>query len=76
MANFTNIKETFQGIIDALDEVKPTYPIVVRRAGPYEQEGMDIMKDCAQRNNLNIKLFGKESSMSETAQVLADMINS
>ncbi|NCO05223.1 MAG: hypothetical protein GW939_03700 [Candidatus Magasanikbacteria bacterium] len=76
VANFTNIKETFQGIIDALDEVKPTYPIVVRRAGPYEQEGMDIMKDCAQRNNLNIKLFGKESSMSETAQVLADMINS
>ncbi len=74
VANFTNIAETFNGITDALDEIKPKFPIVVRRAGPHEEEGMQLMKDCAQRNNLNIKLFGKETSMSATAQILAEMI--
>jgi succinyl-CoA synthetase beta subunit len=74
VANFTNIAETFQGIVDALDEVKPTYPIVVRRAGPYEQEGMDLMRACALRNQLDMTLFGKETSMSESAHVLATRI--
>ncbi len=74
VANFTNVQETFNGIVDALDEVKPTYPIVVRRAGPYEKEGMILMRECGERNNLNIKLFGKEVSMSDTAVVLAEMI--
>ncbi|MBI2990279.1 MAG: hypothetical protein HYY51_03790 [Candidatus Magasanikbacteria bacterium] len=75
VANFTNIKETFNGIVDAFDELKPSYPIVVRRAGPYESEGMELMRDCAARNNLNIRFFGKETSMSETAGVLAGMLN-
>ncbi|MFH1789561.1 MAG: ATP-grasp domain-containing protein [bacterium] len=75
VANFTDVAETFQGIIDALDQIKPNYPIVVRRAGPNEQIGMELMKQCAKRNNLSMKLFGKETSMSETAKVLADMIN-
>lgn len=74
VANFTNVRDTFQGIVDALDEVKPTYPIVVRRAGPHDVEGMKLMKDCADRNGLNMTLFGKEVSMSESAQVLADMV--
>lgn len=74
VANFTNIADTFQGIVDALDEVKPAYPIVVRRAGPYEEEGMRLMRECGERNGLNMKLFGKETSMSETAQVLADLV--
>jgi len=33
------------------------------------------LEECAKRNNLQIKIFGKEVSMSETAQVLVDMIN-
>ena len=74
VANFTNIAETFHGIVDALDEVKPTYPIVIRRAGPFETEGMQLMKDCAERNKLNMHFFGKEKSMSETASVLAGLI--
>ncbi len=74
VANFTNIAETFGGIVDALNEIKPNYPIVVRRAGPFEEEGMRLMTECAEKNNLNIKLFGKETSMSATAQILAEMI--
>lgn len=75
VANFTNIKETFLGIIDALDELKPQYPIVVRRDGPDGEEARLLMEACAKRNGLNMKVFGKEMNMSETASVLASMIN-
>ena len=75
VANFTNVKETFMGIVDALDEVKPTYPIVVRRDGTESAAGFSLLEECAMRNNLKIKMFKKEIGMSETAQVLADMIN-
>ncbi|MBI5728230.1 MAG: hypothetical protein HY984_00575 [Candidatus Magasanikbacteria bacterium] len=74
VANFTNIAETFHGIVDALDEIKPTYPIVIRRAGPNEEEGMRLVRECGERNGLRLKLFGKETSMSETAGVLAGML--
>lgn len=75
VANFTNIQETFHGIVDALDMIKPTFPIVVRRAGPFDAEGMDLMQACARRNHLNMRLYGKEVSMSETANILAEMVN-
>lgn len=75
VANFTDIAATFSGIIDALDEVKPTYPIVIRRAGPNEVEGKQLMEECAKRNNLNLKIFGKEVAMGATATALVDMIN-
>lgn len=74
VANFTNIAETFQGIADALDEIKPMYPIVIRRAGPFEEEGMQLMKSCAERNGLMVHFFGKETSMSDTAGILAHLI--
>ncbi|MBI2552112.1 hypothetical protein HYW17_02325 [Candidatus Uhrbacteria bacterium] len=74
VANFTSVKDTFQGIADALDEIRPAYPIVARRAGPYEKEGLALLKACAKRNNLKMKLFGKEISMSETAKVLTEMV--
>lgn len=74
VANFTDIGETFHGIVDVLDELKPSFPIVVRRAGPNEEEGMRLMRECGERNNLNMKLFGKETSMSDTAKVLGDMV--
>jgi len=74
VANFTDVAETFAGICDALDEVKPSYPIVVRRAGPNEEEGMRLMRECGERHGLRMKLFGKEVGIGETAKVLAEMV--
>lgn len=74
VANFTNVRDTFQGIVDALDDLKPTYPIVIRRAGPFEEEGMQLMRECAERNNLDITIFGKEMSMSDSAAELAKKV--
>ena len=75
VANFTNVKETFLGIIDALDEIKPTYPIVVRRDGPESAEAFELVKACAEPNHLNIRLFDKNMSMSESVMVLAEMVD-
>ena len=75
VSNFTNVRETFLGFADALDEIKPKYPIVIRRDGPEGEAGRKLIMECAERNGLNMKVFGKETPMTETAQVLADMIN-
>ena len=74
VANFTNMRETFLGIIDALDEIKPRYPIIVRRDGPESAEAFRLMEECAERNGLNIRLFDKEMGMTESAKVLASMV--
>lgn len=74
VANFTDIKETFAGIVDALDEVRPAYPIVVRRAGPNDREGMELMRACGERNGLTMRLHGKEASMREAVADLTKMM--
>lgn len=74
VANFTNVKETFLGIIDVLDELKPQYPIVVRRDGPESAEAFRLLKECAERNSLNIKIFDKGMGMSESAKILVQML--
>lgn len=76
VANFTDVKETFAGIADALDVIKPRYPIVVRRAGPNEREGMELMRACAERNGLRMELFGKETPLHEAAAALARLMTS
>jgi succinyl-CoA synthetase beta subunit len=74
VANFTSIAETFAGIVDALEDVRPSYPIVVRRAGPDEAKGMELMAACAKLHGLSMTLFGKEISMSESAKTLAALV--
>lgn len=74
VANFTDVAETFGGIVDALNEIKPNYPIVVRRAGPNEDQGKRLLEECAKNNGLKLKYFGKEVSMSETANTLSEMM--
>jgi succinyl-CoA synthetase beta subunit len=65
IANFTDIQETFAGIAEALDELKPAYPIVVRRAGPKEREGLALLRACAERCGLQMELYGKDTTMED-----------
>lgn len=75
VANFTDIAETFHGIADALDALRPSFPIVVRRAGPNDTEGMHLLAGVAVRHGLTIRLFGKEVPMDETARTLAELVS-
>lgn len=74
VANFTQIDETLGGIVDALREVKPNYPIVVRRAGPGENEGRRIMEEAARELGITLKFFGAETPMGDTAKILMNLV--
>ncbi len=74
VANFTDIEVTFSGIAQAFDELKPKYPIVIRRSGPNYEKGVELMRRCVKRNRLNLQIFDKDKSMSETAAILAKMV--
>ena len=70
IANFTRIDVTMQGIVDALIETNPKFPIVVRRSGPYEKEGLQILRDVAVKNSLNVEIHGSEVPITTTAKTI------
>ncbi len=74
IANFTRMDQTMQGVVEALREVKPKYPIVVRRSGPYEKEGLQMLRDVGKELNLDIEVHGSEVSMTATAKTIAEKI--
>lgn len=74
VANFTHIGETMAGIADALAEIKPTIPIIIRRAGPHENEGRALMEKLKEEHHLDITWYGREISMTETAKLLMNKI--
>jgi len=57
VANFTDVRITFKGIIKALDEVKEKLQeqevkVYVRRGGPHQEEGLRNMENFLKGNNL------------------------
>ncbi len=74
VANSTDVAATFQGIVDAFDEVGMKLPVVIRRAGPNDKEGMRIMQECADRNGFKLKMFGKEVGIDDTVEELVKLV--
>ncbi len=72
IANFTRMDQTMQGVVEALREAKPKYPIVVRRSGPYEKEGLQMLTDVGAELGLDIEVHGSEVSMTATAKTIAE----
>ncbi|MAG47655.1 hypothetical protein CL617_03540 [archaeon] len=72
-ANFTDIKATFQGLIDAFKEINPQYPIVIRRAGPNDKEAFQLMEEESKKNNWNVHLFNEETPMTLTAETIVSL---
>ncbi len=72
-ANFTRIDITVQGIIDALIDTKPDYPIVVRRAGPGAKEAYAMLHDAAKKYGLDIHIFDEYTSITESAKIMVDL---
>lgn len=73
-ANFTDVYETLGGVMDALIELKPTYPIVMRRAGPRDVEAKEMVLRLAKEHALDITFFGEEMPMTESAKFLMDKL--
>lgn len=74
VANFSPVDVMMEGIIRALNEVKPKFPIVVRRAGPKEKEGLQMLKDAAKLNGWDIEVHGSETALTATAKVIVQKV--
>ncbi|MCE9541116.1 hypothetical protein K8R03_00980 [Candidatus Kaiserbacteria bacterium] len=66
VANFTDVKKTFAGIIDALTESAAALrqagvKVFVRRGGPNEVAGLALMKTFLEKEELLGSIYGSES---------------
>ena len=65
VANFTDIRSTFKGVIRALEEYgdglkKQGVKVYVRRGGPYQEEGLKIMRECLAKLGILGRVAGPE----------------
>lgn len=70
VANFTDVRITFKGVIRALDEVKyelkkQKVRIFVRRGGPHQEEGLALMREFLKENGLGGEVHGPELVLTE-----------
>jgi ATP citrate (pro-S)-lyase len=70
IANFTDVANTFKGIIKALKEYKKQLQenkvkIYVRRGGPNYQEGLKRMRELGQELGVPIEVYGPETHMTK-----------
>lgn len=70
VANFTDIRITFKGVVRALEEFKSILKqkhikLYVRRGGPYEKEGLSMIEDFAHREGLYGLVSGPELPLHE-----------
>lgn len=66
IANFTNVAETFKGIVRALTEmqhllIEYNVKIYVRRGGPNYMEGLQMMRQLGVQINVPILVYGPET---------------
>jgi len=73
-ANNTDIYRTMKGFCQALEEIEPDYPIVVRRDGPNADKAFELLRKTREKLDLDMKLYRNDTSMTQTANVLMDMI--
>lgn len=75
VANFTDVKKTFSGIIRALNEqakelAKAKVKVFVRRGGPNELDGLTAMQSFLSTTNLLGKVYGHDVPLT---QVVSDV---
>lgn len=74
-ANNTDVYRTMKGFVKALREVKPDYPIVVRRDGPNADEAFELLREVRDELDLEMKLFRNDKPMTESAEDLMEMVS-
>lgn len=73
VANFTDVKKTFLGIIDALKEVAPKLReqgvrVFVRRGGPNEAAGLKLMQDFLEKEQLLGSVHGSDAVITSAVE--------
>ncbi len=80
IANFTNVADTFRGIVRALMEYQEPLRaqgvrIYVRRGGPNYQEGLLIMRDLGRTLGVPIEVYGPETQMMTVVSLAVEEVN-
>jgi ATP-citrate lyase beta-subunit len=70
IANFTDVANTFEGIVAALEEYadelrRNNVRILVRRGGPNYKVGLENMRRLGERLDVPIEVYGPETHMTE-----------
>jgi succinyl-CoA synthetase beta subunit len=74
-ANFTDQMETLSGFAEALREIKPEYPIVVRRDGPRMAEAKKMLESLASELGLEMVVHDAETPIVEAIGKLEKMVD-
>ena len=56
-----------RGIVKALREINPNFPVVFRLGGNSEEKAIRILEDYTKDLNCNVRCFGKDTSVTECA---------
>jgi ATP citrate (pro-S)-lyase len=79
IANFTDVANTFKGIIHALRDYKEKIKkadmrVYVRRGGPNYQTGLKMMKELGKELGVPIEVFGPETNMTKIVPMAMDYV--
>ena len=74
IANFTDIKKTFQGICRALEEYQQklresNVKIIVRRGGPNYKEGLRLIERVGEEIGVPMEVYGPETNLTEGIKI-------
>lgn len=73
IANFTNIAETLRGVLNVLIELKPTFPIVIRRAGPHDDEARAMLMEAKEKYGLDIHYYDEKILLTQAAKIMVEL---
>ncbi|MFX1346397.1 MAG: ATP citrate lyase citrate-binding domain-containing protein [Promethearchaeota archaeon] len=75
IANFTDVKATFMGIVSAIknsvDKLKKAnVKILVRRGGPNEKQGLELMKQVGEETGIPIDVYDRYTHMTRVVELI------
>ncbi len=75
IANFTDVKATFTGIVSAIrnsvDKLKKAnVKIYVRRGGPNEKQGLELMKQVGAETGIPIEVYDRYTHMTRVVELI------
>jgi ATP-citrate lyase beta-subunit len=75
IANFTNVRATFEGIVSAIRNSveklkKAKVKIYVRRGGPNEKQGLELMKQVGDETGVPIEVYDRYTHMTRVVDLI------
>ncbi len=75
IANFTDVKATFTGIVSAIKKSvdklkKANVKIFVRRGGPNEKQGLELMKQVGKETGIPIEVYDRYTHMTRVVELI------